>query len=207
MVMSDEFTPEIIRRWKPADHAALHAAWRDLFPEFRESPEPQRFAGRELNAQQAGWVFEHWVCSAFSLVATSADRVRGPFTVPLESSDRTKEELDGLVSLGWQGFLIQSKLQADPIPFEPIARLYLQIGRRPEGTMGLFFAPRYSPAAEELARELRPIRVLLFRADEVDRALTREPPLDMLGIVGRKWRSALALGRPDILLSQGFSLG
>ena len=138
--MSDELTPEIIRRWTPGDHAELHAAWRELFPEFHGSGDPRRFDGRDLTPQQAGWVFEHWVCSAFRLVATQVDRVRGPFTVPMESSERTKEELDGLVTLGWQGFLIQSKLEADPISFEPIARLYLQVGRRPEGTMGLFFA-------------------------------------------------------------------
>jgi hypothetical protein len=200
--MSDELTPETIRPWTPADHTALHAAWRELFPEFHGSADPRRFDGRDLTVQQAGWVFEHWVCSALRLVATQEDHVRGPFTVRMDTSDRTKEELDGSVTLGWQGFLIQSKLQADPIPFEPIVRLYLQVGRRPEGTMGLFFAGRYSPAAEELARELRPIRVLPFRADEIHWALTREPPIDMLGMIRRKWRSALELGRPDTLLSQ-----
>lgn len=198
----DDLTPEIIRLWTPADQAALHAAWRELFPEFIGSADPRRFLGRDLNAQQAGWVFEHWVCSSFRLVAAPADRVRGPFTVRMDIGERTKEELDGSASLGWQGFLIQSKLQSDPIPFEPIARLYLQAGRRPEGTLGLFFARRYSAAAEELARELRPIRVLLFRADEIHWALTRETPLDMLGIVRTKWRSALEEGRPDSLLSQ-----
>ena len=54
---------------------------------------------------------------------------------------RTKEEVDGLVTLGWQGFLIQSKLEADPTPFDPIARLYLQVGRRPRGTIGLVLFP------------------------------------------------------------------
>jgi hypothetical protein len=195
--MNDDLTPEIIRQWKPVDHAGLHAAWRELFPELYGSAGPRRFDGRDLTAQQAGWVFEHWVCSAFRLVATPLDRVRGPFTVHLETSEKIKEELDGSVILGWQGFLIQSKLQADPIPFEPIARLYLQVGRRPEGAMGLFFARKYSIAAEELCKELRPIRVLLFHAEEIDWALTREPPLDMLELVRRKWHMALEEGRPD----------
>ena len=149
-------------------------------------------------------MFEHWVCSAFRLVATQADRVCGPFVVTMEMSDRTMEELDGSVSLGWQGFLNQSKLQADPIPFEPIARLYLQVGRRPEGTVGLFFARDYSEAALELAKELRPIRVLLFLASEIDRRLTREPPLDMLEMVRRKWRIAVEEGRPDASIFEGF---
>jgi hypothetical protein len=123
----------------------------------------------------------------------------------METSDQTEEELDGSVTLGWQGFLIQSKLQADPIPipFEPIARLYLQAGRRPEGTLGLFFAPVYSGAAKELVQELRPILVLLFRADEINQALTREPPLDMLEVVRKKWCMAVEEGRPDAPLFEG----
>ena len=52
--MSDELAPETIRLWTPADQAALHAAWRDLFPEFRESTGPRRFDGHDLNPQQAG---------------------------------------------------------------------------------------------------------------------------------------------------------
>jgi len=200
--MDDELTPGIIRQWKPADHAELLACWRALLPEHRlPLPPPEertrRFGGRDLTPQQAGWVFEHWVCEAFRLVATPTDRVQGPFTVQLDSSERTKEEVDGLVTLGWQGFLIQSKLQADPTPFDPIARLYLQVGRRPRGTIGLFFSQAYSPAAEELAKELRPLRVLLFRTKDIDWALTRPHPLDMLEIVRRKWRAALELAVPD----------
>lgn len=201
--MSEELTPEVIRLWTPADHTALHVAWRELSPEFYGTSSPRRFEGRALNPQQAGWVFEHWVCSAFRLVATQADRVRGPFTVRMETNEQTKEELDGAVTLGWQGFLIPSKLQADPIPFEPIARLHLQVGRRPEGTLGLFFAPNYSDAALELVKELRPIRVLLFRAHEINQGLTREPPLDMLELVTRKWRRAVEEGRPDGMLFEG----
>ncbi len=182
--MSDELTPEIIRQWNPADRAALHTAWRELFPEYHGSELPRRFQGQALHPQQAGWVFEHWVCSAFRQVITApSDHVLGPFTVPMESNERTKEEVDGLVALGWQGFLLQAKLETRAIPFEPIARLHLQVGRRPEGTLGLFFAQGYSPAAEELVKELRPIRVLLFRVNEMHEALTREPSIGMLEMV------------------------
>jgi hypothetical protein len=196
-------TPETIRLWTPEDHAALLGAWHDLFPEFRNSTDPRRFGGRDLTPQQAGWVFEHWVCSAFRLVATQPDRIRGPFHVRMETTDQIKEELDGAVTLGWQGFLIQSKLQADPVPFEPIARLHLQVGRRTEGTLGLFFARNYSDAAVELAKELRPIRVLLFRANEINWALTRERPRDMLALVRRKWHRAVEEGSPDGSLFEG----
>jgi hypothetical protein len=117
--VSDELTPQFIRRWTPADDPGLHAAWRELFPELLGSADPRRFGGRDLTPQQAGWVFEHWVCSACRLVATHPDRVRGPYTVRLETSEPIKEELDGSVTLGWQGFLIQAKLEADSIAFEP----------------------------------------------------------------------------------------
>ena len=90
-----------------------------------------------------------------------------------------------------------------PIPFEPIARLYLQVGRRPEGTIGLFFAPDYTEAAVELLKELRPIRVLLFLAAEINQALTQEPPLDILELVKRRWRMAVEQGRPDAVLVAG----
>jgi len=106
------------------------------------------------------------------------------------------------VTLGWQGFLIQSKLESDPTSFDAVARLYLQVGRRPRGTIGLFFSQSYSKAAEELARELRPIRVLLFRTEEIQWALTKESPLDMLEIVRTKWRAALELASPDFPVSK-----
>jgi hypothetical protein len=205
--MSDQLTPEIIRRWRPTDHAELFSCWMSLFPEYQEAlplpEEPRRcFQERELTPQQAGWVFEHWICEAIRHVAPVTDRVQGPFTVHLDSSERAKEEVDGLVTLGWQGFLIQSKLESDPTPFDPIARLHLQVERRPLGTLGLFYSRAYSRAAEELVRELRPIRVLLFRTREIDWALTRSQPLDMLEIVRRKWRAALELAIPDFPISQ-----
>ena len=85
--IGDELTPETIRGWMPADQAALHAAWRELFPEFYGSMDPRRFLGRDLTAQQAGWVFEHWVCSAFRLITTQEDRVRGAYIVRMEASE------------------------------------------------------------------------------------------------------------------------
>ena len=94
------------------DHAELLACWKGLVPEMNASVVPRRFRGRDLNPQQAGWVFEHWVCEAFRLVAAPTDRVRGPFTIQLDSSERTMEEVDGLVTLNWQGFLIQSKFES-----------------------------------------------------------------------------------------------
>jgi hypothetical protein len=66
--MDDDLIPGIIRQWKPVDHAELLACWKGLMPELNASLQPRRFLGRDLNPQQAGWVFEHWVCEAFRLV-------------------------------------------------------------------------------------------------------------------------------------------
>src|SRR5947207_11541249 len=100
----------------------------------------------------------------------------------------------------WLGFLLQCKLEIDPVPFDPIARLHLQVERRPAGTLGLFFADEYSKAAVELAAELRPIRLLLFTANEINQSLTSPSGLDMLKIVQRKWRGVVKYGKLDYRL-------
>ncbi len=121
-------------------------------------------------------------------------------TVPSLSSEKVQEEVDGLATVGWQGFLVQCKLENRPTPFDPIARLHLQVERRPQGTLGLFFSQDYSNSAVELARELKPIRVLLLRVEEIVLELKRPVPFDMLGLVSRKWRAAMMYARPDFNL-------
>jgi len=82
-------------------------------------------------------------------------------------------------------------------PFDPIARLHLQVERRPQGTLGLFFSRKYSNSAIELASDLRPIRVLLFRIEEIDSELKKEQRFDILELVRKKWRGAVKYARPD----------
>ncbi len=69
---ADDLTPDQIRLWTPTGVENLLNAWRELFPEFVGSIDPRRFLGRALNPQQSGWVFEHWVCSAFRMIAAEA---------------------------------------------------------------------------------------------------------------------------------------
>jgi hypothetical protein len=88
----------------------------------------------------------------------------------------------------------------DPTPFDPIARLHLQVGRRPQGTLGLFFSRAFSDSAIELATELRPIRVLLIRVEDVEWELLKQQPFDMLNLVRKKWRAAVMYARPDFEL-------
>jgi hypothetical protein len=130
--MSERIKPTYLRQHRVGDREQLLAEWQDLFPMFDPDSsrygQTRRFRGRDLDPQEAGWVFQHWVCEAFRLCNL---RVDDAYTVPLETSERIKEEIDGLVTMEWLGFLLQCKLERDPVPFDPIARLHLQVERRP----------------------------------------------------------------------------
>jgi hypothetical protein len=204
--MSDEATSRVddgrkieIQQWKASDLEMLIYCLRELIPGSFDpslSGRPPRFQEQEVSAQEAGWGFEHWICEAFRL-STNTAIVEESLKVPLYSSRKTQEEIDGLVTLGWQGFLIQCKLESASTSFDPIARLHLQVERRPIGTMGLFFSRDYSDSAIELAAELRPIRVLLFRVEGIVWELKKERSFDMLKLVEKKWRAAMHYARPD----------
>src|SRR5437588_700640 len=107
-------------------------------PELGQEEVVRRFRGRVLTPQQGGIVFERWVLEAFRLSG-----VRGHYPYRVAISEReggTKEQIDGLLFDGWQGFLLESKCQAKPVDFDPIALLYTLVEQRVVGTMGLFFS-------------------------------------------------------------------
>src|SRR5438034_7233876 len=114
--MSERVKPTYLRQHRVGDRDQLLAEWQDLFPEFHPDPsrygQPRRFQGRDLDPQEAGWVFQHWICEAFRLCDL---RVDDAYSVPLETSERIKEEIDGLVTMEWLGFLLQCKLEKDPV--------------------------------------------------------------------------------------------
>lgn len=101
-----------IKSWKPADPEQLLHCLNDLIPELNQFPsaeQTRRFQGTPLRPQQAGWLFEHWVCEAFRLAGGETILVEESVRVLSLSSEKVQEELDGLAILGWQGFLIQCK--------------------------------------------------------------------------------------------------
>lgn len=168
--------------------------------------EPQRSpleTDDPLTPQDAGIFFQRWVCEAFRLSADGGSGVvvQHAFTVPTNDGGRTQEEIDGLVVKGWQPFLIQCKLEQHPTAFDAIARFHLQVERRPLGTLGLFFSRDYSDAA----LELRPMRVMLFRAVEIatamEIALNKGGDFSMMKLVKAKWLNAVKLARPDAYAS------
>ncbi len=119
----------------------------------------------------------------------------------MAGSRRTQEELDGLIFMGWQGFLIEAKNERDPVAIDPIFRLHLLAEQRPIGTMGLLFsASGYTEPAIESAERLRPIRVLLFDRSDLEWAVgDGKSPQE---VVRRKWILALRSGKPNIAVTQ-----
>src|SRR5205823_3934350 len=125
-----------------------------------------------------------------------------PFRVPMQESSRTREQIDGMVFEGWQGFLIESKFWTGKVDFGPIALLHFLVETRPVGTLGLFFSAfGYTRPAQESANRLHPLRVLLFERRDLEWALAREPfKGSMLEMVRRKWMLAVKRGRSDVSL-------
>jgi hypothetical protein len=186
----------LLSDWKVADRGELLKAWQALVPEgdARAHGVRPKFLGRELNDSEAGFVFERWIIEAFRL---DGAEVEPPFRVLLLGQSSLKEELDGLVVHGWQGFLLQSKFEAARVDLGPIAQLHVQVASRPVGTLGLFFSiSGYTEAALELARALRPLCVLLFDGDDLRWALGQQQ--GMIGMVRRKWIDAVKYGLPNL---------
>jgi hypothetical protein len=128
--------------------------------------------------------------------------------VPLRGSANTQEQIDGLIFDSWQAFLVEAKLWTDKVDFGPIVLLHDIVDRRPAGTLGLFFsAYGYTYPATECAELLRPIRVLLFDADDLNWALQQESfKGSMREMIRRKWFHTVMLGRLDKPVSDPLDL-
>jgi hypothetical protein len=144
------------------------------------------FRHQAVTPEQVGTVFEGCVLEAFRL---SGHTGHYPFTVPMQGSGSTREQIDGLVLDGWQSFLIESKFWTGQVDFGPIALLHTLLDTRPVGTLGLFFSAfGYTQPAIESTDRLRPVRVLLFDLEDLHWALARKPfKGSMLELVRRKW--------------------
>jgi hypothetical protein len=126
--------------------------------------------------------------------------VHHPYTIPTSSGDRTREQGDGLIVDGWQGFLVESKFASDAIGIDPIFRLHMLVEQRPIGTMGLFFsASGYTEPAMESSEFLKPIRVLLFDRKDLEWAFRF--PNRMRSLIRRKMAFALKYGKPHLTIA------
>jgi hypothetical protein len=187
--------PVSLTDWVAGDLGDLRSIWESLRPDLDAADTERTFRGRPLTPQQAGDVFERWVMEAFRL---SGARGGYAYRVPLRGSGSTREQIDGLLFDGWQGFLVESKFWTDKASFGPIALLHLLVEQRPVGVLGLFFSAfGYTVPAVESAELLHPIRVLLFDRQDLTWALGSTPFAGrMAEMVRRKWMHAVKYGRP-----------
>jgi hypothetical protein len=172
--------------WRAENLQQLRRIWHDLRPEEDDPGAVRKLRGQELTPEQAGAVFERWVMEAFRL---SGHTGHYAFTVSMQESATTREQIDGLVLDGWQCFLVESKFWTNKVDFGPIALLHTLLGTRPVGTLGVFFSAfGYTQPALESTDRLHPVRTLLFDQEDLNWALARKPfKGSMLELVRRKW--------------------
>jgi hypothetical protein len=181
--------------WRAETLARLRAVWAGLKPESAEKDTERRFDDRLLTPEGAGDVFERWVLEAFRLSGATGHEA---YRVPLYGSEGTREQIDGLVFDGWQAFVMECKFWADKVDFGPIALFHTILDNRTVGTLGLFFSAfGYTLPALQSAELLRPLRVLLFDARDLQGALGRKPfKNSMAEMVRRRWMLVVKVGRP-----------
>ncbi len=186
-----------IQGWHAADWRELSTVWRELTV---KSPAQPSFRSQPLSPQEAGWLFERLIIEAFRLAGAT---IHYPFQIPTTSGRFAREQQDGLIIFGWQGFLIESKFQAQPTDMDSIFRLHALVERRPIGSLGLFFSyAGFTEPALESSEYLKPMRVLLFDSIDLSWALAVPGPHRMEPLVWRKWALAVKAGSPSVPVSE-----
>jgi hypothetical protein len=194
--------------WRAKDFKELRSIWEALRPDLDAADTERKFRGEVLTAKQAGDVFERWVLEAFRLSGTTG---LYPYVVPGgPDGGGIREQIDGLVFDGWQGFVVESKFWTEKVDFGPIALLAHRVDLRPVGTLGLFFSGfGYTTPALDAANLIRPLRVLLFDGLDLNWAVhgkARSFQGRMAEMVRIKWRLAVKLALPNVSLDEPLTL-
>src|SRR5438552_2335860 len=116
--------------WRADNLTSLREIWKDLQLASEEETARRTFRGQPLTPGQAGDIFERWVLEAFRLSGMTGHYA---YQVPLRESGKTREQIDGMIVDGWQGFLVEAKLWSNKVDFGPIALLHSIVGTRPNG--------------------------------------------------------------------------
>ena len=134
---------------------------RDLWDRSARGPVPGWPAGR---------AFEHLILRAFELDGAT---VRWPFTVIFAGA--VVEQIDGAVYVGSLSCLVEAKDSMAEVDISVLAKLRVQLARRPAGTVGLVLSRTgFTPSAVALARYFAPQTVLLWSGAEVEECLQNE---------------------------------
>jgi hypothetical protein len=163
--------------------AARKLTWDDLsrlWREIQDEATPNWDEGKAL---------EHLVIRAFEL---SGLRVEYPYDVPPGGS--RIEQIDGVVFLDHIPFLIECK-DRNAIDFSAIAKLHIQLLRRPPITMGcVFSAGGYTSPALILADYAVPHRITLWSSGDIEAALGVR---DFKETLSRKYSDLCMFGLTD----------
>ncbi len=182
-------------RFKAANWRRLQVVWKELLQT------PPRLRGKEISHQEAGWMFEGWICETFRL--SGAD-VQPPFLVKVGTS--LVEEVDGAVLVPFGAFLVECKFQDAKVTIEPVVKLRSQLERRPPGAMGVVFSRNgFTDEAVTLLSHLSPCNVLLFAGRDLE--LIQSRPASMVEALLVKYRAAVMEGNPFVELRKTVQCG
>ncbi len=145
---------------------------------------------RDTPDWEPGRAFEYLVLRAFQL---DGAQVRWPYSVRLFEEE--VEQIDGAIYHDGLSCLVESKDQAEPVAFGPIAKVRNQLLRRPAGTVGLLFSRSgFTPPAHSLAYFALPQAILLWDGEEIGYILQQKKACDLLLL---KYRACVEDGLPD----------
>lgn len=175
----------VYREWiEGFNYPALQQLWRRI----SDGDSPEEWP--------AGLAFEYLILRAFQLEGAE---VIWPYTVDLDA--QVIEQIDGVVYVGALACLIEAKDREEATNFEPIARLYGLLNRRPSGALGSIFSREgFTAPAKTLARFLAPRTILLWEQEDIAFALEHQR---MSAGLLAKYRYAVQYGLPDYPLRLG----
>jgi hypothetical protein len=156
MAAKSDADKEYIVRVEKMDWVELSALWDQIK------------AGKAGRAEgwEDGKALEHLVVRAFRLSRLQAEY---PFDVP--PGGRALEEIDGLVVMGSNTFLLECK-DMSKVAIEVIAKLINQLLRRPGTTLGcVFTSGGFTSTALLLADFSVPHRILLWSGRDIEEGL------------------------------------
>lgn len=138
-----------------------------------------------------GKALEYLIVRMFEL---SGATVRYPYSI---CEDKKQiEQIDGVIHYNHLSCILECKDQAEPVNFEPIAKLRSQLMRRGVTTLGCIFSMGgFTEPALILTKTLSPQVILLWYQNEIELCLERR---DIINALVHKHHYYVESGKLDI---------
>lgn len=151
-----------------------------------------------MNKDTLGWdkgkALEYLVVRMFEL---SGATVRYPYSV--YEDKKQIEQIDGVIHYNHLSCVLECKDQAEPVNFEPIAKLRSQLMRRGVTTLGCIFSmSNFTESALILTKTLNPQVILLWYPEEIELCIARQ---DIIKALVRKHHYYVERGKLDTNIS------